>query len=920
MRFILKTTISADPVILVLAQGDSPGAVRNARGHLFEEFVGRLLELHGYEEPHRRRMNVTSDGIELDLSVRLRLTGQRAIVECKCYSTPVKATVATSFYGELAKERLSDKNVHGFLVVTPRLTPEADEFIHEVRKHEASLTVLTSREIADILHTQNLIPTISRDDSLITDHAVVITRYGIFAAGKENDPHTRRATCVLVKSASGSVPEPAIDLIRASPYSQELPVSDEVSSTEPVMQPVEEPVIALVRGSRSDFEYQFPASPEFFVGRKYALQVIADALSDAPGVVVLNSQSGWGKSSLALRMASSVKERGGHAIVIDSRTATSRRSFVSAALRRAAIEGQESGLLALPENASWASLSTALATIAGANWIHNAPLLVFFDQFENVFRDEELTRDFRDLALLVLEARNPLIIGFAWKTDYIGWTDDHTYMLREEIRSAAKMINLNLFGSREVDILMRRLRRELGERLSQQLRRGLREYSQGLPWLFKKLADHLIAEARAGATQEQLLAESLNIQSLFEADLAVLSPHEQEALRFVAHYAPVLATELMDRYEAPIVRGLIDRRLIVQISERFDTYWDIFKDYLITGRVPIEDSYILRYAPVSVSRVLQELEHDGGISNVQEVASRLQTSENSIWNLARELRVLGVSLYEPNHVRLISDVWDSGDREEALRRHVTTALRRHRAYSALRALAERSNNRVSLALYAQTLPNTFPAVEVAPQTWHSYARAFVQWFEYAGLARFKGQSVLLLPDGAAGFGRLFATRLPIRIKDVFPQEPPSRCVAMLLKLANGPININKLNRYERGALRQLLVLGVIEPDTTERFRLSRRDLIRDGEVSQTTLLELLRAVPGGSEGIELLIRDPASTPATVGQIFRSAHSADWKPATTKTVGKHFRSWARYAGLSTSLRSKAASKVEIDNEANALFDI
>lgn len=917
----METTVSADPVILVLAEGDSPAAVRDARGHLFEEFTGRLLEVHGYEEPQRRRLNVASNGIELDLSVRHRLNGHRAIVECKCYSTPVGQPAATSFYGALAKERLSDKNAHGYLVVTPRLSPDADEFIREVQKHETNLTLLTSREIVDILHTQKFIPTILRDDLLITDHAVVITPYGMFAAGKVNDPYTRRATRVLVKSADGTVPEPAIELVMASTYSQELPVSDEVRPSEPVTRLVEEPAIALVRRSRSDFEYQFPASPEFFVGRKHALQSGADALSDAPGVVVLNSQSGWGKSSLALRMASSVKDRGGYAIVIDSRTATGRRSFVSAALRRAAIEGQDNGLLTLPENASWASLSTALATIAGATWRHNAPLLVFFDQFENVFRDEELTRDFRDLALLVLEARNPLIIGFAWKTDYIGWADDHTYMLREEIRSAAKTINLDRFGSREVDILMRRLERELGERLSQQLRRGLREYSQGLPWIFKKLANHLIAEAKAGATQEQLLAESLNVQSLFKADLAVLNAHEQEALRFVAHYAPVLATELTDHYESPIVHGLIDRRLIVQISERFDIYWDIFRDYLITGRVPIEDSYILRYAPVSVSRVLQQLEHDGGTSNVQEVASRLQTRENSIWNMARELRVLGVSVYEPNHVRLISDVWDNEDREEALRRHVTAALRRHRAYSALRMLAERSNNRVSLTLYAQTLPGTFPAVEVAPQTWHSYARAFVQWFEYAGLARFKGQSVLMLPDGSPGFGRLFAARLPIRIRDVFPQEPPSRCIAMLLKLVNGPINMHTLNRYERGALRQLLVLGVIKLDTTERFSLARRDLIRDGTVSQGPLLELLRNVPGGNEALGLLMRDPASSPAAVGQIFRSAHSADWKPATTQSIGKYFRSWARYAGIPTSLRPKATPpKVEIGGVANTLFDI
>jgi hypothetical protein len=865
-------------------------------------------------------MNVTSDGIELDLSVRHRLTEHRAIVECKCYSTPVKALAATSFFGKLAKEMLRDKDIHGFLIVTPRLSPDADEFVREVQRYNKSLTVLTSRNIVDLLRAQGLVPTLSRGTALITDYALIITSYGLFVAGKENDPHTRTATRILARSASGAIPKPAMDLIAASQYSEELPVIDEVSPPEPPSSPIEAPVIALVRGSRSDFEYQFPASPEFFVGRKPSLQAVNDALADAPGVVVLNSQSGWGKSSLALRMASIVNESGGHALVIDSRTATNRRSFVSAALRRAAIEGQERGLLTLPENASWASLSTALATVAAAIWKRSAPLLVFFDQFENVFRDEELTRDFRDLALLVLEASNPLIIGFAWKTDYIGWTEDHPYRLRDEIRSVAKVINLDRFGPREVETLMRRLERELRERLSQQLRRGLREYSQGLPWLFKKLADHLIAEVGAGATQEQLLAESLNVQSLFEADLAVLNAQEQEALRFVARFAPILATEVMDRYPAQIVRGLIDRRLIVQISERFDTYWDIFRDFLNMGRIPIEDSYIIRYAPISVSRVLQELERDGGISNVQEVANRLQTSENSIWNMTRELRVLGVSLYEPNHVRLISDVWDSEDREQSLRHHVTVALRKHRAYSTLRPLAERSGNRVSLALYAQTLPNAFPAVEVAPQTWHSYARAFVQWFEYAGLARFQGQFILMLPDGSPGLGRLFGTRLRIRTKNVFPQEPSGRSIALLMKLASGPLNMLTLDRYERAALRQLLALGAVEPDTSETFRIARADLIANGKVSQVALMELLRKVPGGSEAVQLLAANPAATPLQIGHIICAANSADWKTPTIHGVGKNFRSWARRAGISTMPRQQPEAVRSPFAEPDKLFDI
>lgn len=494
-RATLQTTVSPDPLILVLAEGQSPAAQRHHQGHLFEQFTARLLEQFGYEEPLTKRLNVTSDGIELDAALKHRLTGQTALVECKCHSTPVKVGAAKSFFGAISKERLRDPHVHGYLVVTPRLSPEADEFIREIQQSDSGITVLTSRQIIEILRQHELLPAHS-SRSLITDHALIITEHGLFAAAKENDPFTRTATRVIVKSSAGPVPLPVLELIANFHYSEDLPVHDEDQPQEVMPPKLEETPIALVRGSHSDFEYQFPASPEFFVGRKTSLRDLTDALSDAPSVVVLNAQSGWGKSSLALMMARMVSEQDGHSVIIDSRTATSRRAFVSACLRKAAVEAQERGLITLPEDASWASLPTALATIDAATWLSASPLLIFFDQFENVFRDEDLTREFRDLALLAVTARHPLIIGFAWKTDYIGWTEDHPYQLRDEIRSVAKVITLDRFGAREVDTLMRRLGRELDEKLSQQLRRSLREYSQGLPWLFKKLAAHLIREAK----------------------------------------------------------------------------------------------------------------------------------------------------------------------------------------------------------------------------------------------------------------------------------------------------------------------------------------------------------------------------------------------------------------------------------------
>ena len=123
----------------------------------------------------------------------------------------------------------------------------------------------------------------------------------------------------------------------------------------------------------------------------------------------------------------------------------------------AALDAETAGVLKLRSNASWASLSSSLRTLKEARW-SGGPLVVFFDQFENVFRDESLTREFRDLCLSARDLSDHLLIGFAWKTDLVGWTENHPYQLRDEIRTNATVLTLGPLGVQEVDTLLTRIR------------------------------------------------------------------------------------------------------------------------------------------------------------------------------------------------------------------------------------------------------------------------------------------------------------------------------------------------------------------------------------------------------------------------------------------------------------------------------
>jgi hypothetical protein len=889
------------PTVIVLAEGKSPSDRNQARGHLFEAFIARVFAIYGYAEPTRESLNVTANGIELDVKTKHRLSGHQAVAECKAYSSSVPAGELSRFYGKLSALRLQDPSLFGWFVALPGLSPEGNEQADYITKHDPNVRVMTATHVVHVLREQGMIIDPPTSDAILADPAVAITPGGIYSVAKEVDAETRLPQAVRIWSANEVVPEPARELVAASTYSGDLDVLG-FDSLQPVdaTPPSNESAIVEVIGSNSDFEYQLPASPAFFIGRHPLLTTFSRFIAEqgkAGRVLVVNAQSGWGKSSLALQFKRHVMGQKGHAIVVDSRTAST-PDYVASVLRKLALEAESKGLLRLPEYGAFSSLNSALATISQATWREPpGPLLVFFDQFESAFRDARLTQQFRDLALAVQEAQVPLIVGFAWKTDLIGWTESHPYRLRDEIRDRATVINVAPFGPSEVNTVLNRLARAAGGRLNRELRQRLREYSQGLPWLLKKLASHILRELDSGTSQEELVAEALNVQSLFESELAELNPLEQEALRTIARVAPIMASDAVDLFPASIVQSLLDHRLLVQVGERLDTYWDIFRDFLNTGRVPIQETYILRFTPGSVGKLLRVVVDAGGDLSVSDAAEALDTSEKVIFNLARELRQMNVLGFSPGRVKTIEDVQTADNVEEAVHQRISVALRRHRAYSILNRVIEERGGQASTQQFAEALPEAFPAVQAISETWLAYARAFLRWFEYAGLVSVSGGIVI---PGSSPLGRieLLAARANMRQRRApFPQGPPGPALDVLNYLVGNSMKRPEKESTFNKALDDILSLNLL---VRESYRgtsyLASTALTNDGEFDQPALMRILLLVPGGDAVIDRLRNNPAASNLEVGLIVKEAYRASWADSTADLMGKYFRGWARSAGL------------------------
>jgi conflict system STAND superfamily ATPase/restriction endonuclease len=896
-----------DPSILVLAAGDSPAAMNNAKGHLFEKFVGKLMENFGFDEVTESDVNVSADGIELDLSVKHSMMNKGAVIECKAYSNNVKSGAFTSLYGKLAIARMDAPDMQGYLFALPKLVPQGEELVRKAQTGDSSFQYINSNALLKILRERHLVREASHGHSLVSDRAIVITTEGLHSAEKCLDPATRLAKSVAVWGIddTSTVPDLVLELISESSYAEGIPVLDAgaAAARSATVSPTESSgpiIITTVRGSQSDFEYQLPASPKFFVGRKSDVGKLKNIIKSRRGVFVVNAQSGWGKSSLALQAAHLAEAAKGTALVVDTRTASS-PAFVADALRNAALKAQGASVLTLPKDASWASLSSAIATLEGSVWNKEGFSLIFFDQFENVFQDPATTREFRDLALRVRDASCPLIIGFAWKTDLVSLTENHPYQHRDDIKGAGEHLNLSPLGARDVDTLLGRLEKGLGQSLSRDLRQRLREYSQGLPWLFKKLANHVISELASGSrTQEQLVSDALNVQSLFDADLSGLSPIENETIRYIARFAPISATDVTEKYEAAIVRSLLNARLAVAVGDKLDTYWDTFRDFLNTGSVPIEDSYIVRTNPPAVGQVLALVLAGGGDVTVAELMKRLSMSENSIHNRSREMRIFGLTAYEPNRVALLPEILVASEPEQEVRRRIERALRRHRAFSLLMRLADRQTDGVSLSRYAQELPLAFPAVEGKPSTWRMYARAFVLWFDYAGLARLDASKIYITAEQAAGRGSLLTPdAIPSSVGKKFSLRSANACVNLLAELAKEPRAATSLSREEGRCLASLERLKLVHKNTGGEWTCDASVFINGALDVHRLRRSLESEVPGAAECLKLIEANPKISSVDVGQLLKEAAGADWIPGTVASVGKVFKGWAARAGVKVS---------------------
>jgi hypothetical protein len=310
----------------------------------------------------------------------------------------------------------------------------------------------------------------------------------------------------------------------------------------------------------------------------------------------------------------------------------------------------------------------------------------------------------------------------------------------------------------------------------------------------------------------------------------------------------------------------------------------------------VAETYILRQTPFAVAKILKEAIKSGGEISVDDAVKRLGLKQGVVFNLSRELRLMGVLTDKPRHIHVSEDILSAQDQESAIRDRVSSSLKKHKVFSMLKEMATANDGPLPLASLAEALPRAFPAIQAKKPSWRQYARVFVNWLEYAGLADQKDAEIQIPPADAPDFHMLSADSSRKQVRKIFPMSQPGPAMKIAEAIARRKALPTLKPTTQKKALTDLIMIGVLTASKPNVYSLQLNPFDAKFRLKPDVLLSVLEKMSGPKEAVRLLRKKPAANAQEVGDTLKEAYGTDWNDQTTQVMGKTFRAWARTAGV------------------------
>lgn len=727
---------------IILEEGSS----NKVKGNCFESLVRNILTLHQYDI----RNNINFSGMEIDLVAEHKHNKESLYVECKA-----KEKVSSDELSKFAFNADFKEVDKGYFFRTQELEYQAGALLSEM-KLKPKYKHLSFFEPADIIRMLSDGDMIFEPLSKLTKYTIskkilAVTFYGDFLIYLINESNALPTKCLIVNAQKNekTVDNETIDKLKGqiSELSKLSIITDNSEGkTIDISNKIDFVIEAISEVQESENWYDYlPASANknHFVGRDEIRTKILGFFKeirngDSPKrIFYLNGKSGWGKSSLVLEINDRCQnkhfKKKFYAIAIDTRSAIS-DNFVALSFKKLIGSAIDDGFLEknifhreiIFTSSNDLLTSNSVISLNENLKSSNKFLVLIFDQFEDVFRKKDFFKTFYKFLTDVTDSKPNLIIGFSWKSDFFIQSDDPSYHIWQQAKEQAREFTIFEFGEKEIDGIIKQLEGSVGL-LDKGIKERIKESSQGLPWLTKKLCIHIFDQINSGLEKSNLIESNLNILDLFKKDEERLSSQEFKALKLIAKRAYDGSffdeTEVGDIIETDTIGSLLHKRLIIRSGANYNIYWDIYRDYLVTGNIPIiGESYLLRQGvnlclevfllfdpkqPESMDSILAK--HPKGIS------------AETLINILIELRNFGFIQKNDDNYCVYSSIEIS---KKGFIDFITNRFLNYTPYINLKKLPQ---NKISKSDVIQVLKNLFKQ-DLQDNTWDSYAKNMISWF------------------------------------------------------------------------------------------------------------------------------------------------------------------------------------------------
>ena len=718
------------------------------RGDFFEEIVSNIFKTQRYTI--KERVNFT--GMEIDLIAQhIDRKNEIVYIECKARQSLEAKDIKSFAFNTKFKDAQ-----YGYFLSTTDYAHQVAGLIEEMnqKKEYNNLYFWGPTKIIELLEDAKIIKEVDISkykDFRFVKEILVYSYFGIYRVFiMQENTLNNQFTVMDAKTNKIVEDEEKIELIYN--HIEEIKDLEYVNiENEKIpydllseQQPVEK--VAELKQSDNWFDY-LPTAGKHFVGRKDLIEDFFGFLNSVRNnetdkrVFYIDGKSGWGKSSFISAIRDKSKNRYNKKkffiFAVDTRSAST-NNFIGLSLKKMIEKSIAENFINKESQSTQVEIGSNY-DILNSSYIeefikylkdNNKYLILIFDQFEDIFKKEDIFKVFYKFLTDINNLCGNILLGFSWKTEINVPIDNEAYYLWQTMKEYTFSISMREFDASEVNGVINQLQNSIGKNLDPNIRRRIVEGSQGFPWLTKKLCIHMYNQIKSGKTFENLLEQELNIKALFEKELEDLNSNEIKALKYIAKRAfdgnMFDATEIDDVIDNQLLMALINKRLVIQSGTKYNIYWDIFRDYLVTDDIPlIGESYLLRQHPVTCLNMF--LLFKGEIKQTPYQLSKKigNLSEKSTDNVMRELINLGLVVKEGNYYKVVC-----GNNEITKDYFVKFMREKFQRYTPYLKLQRLNQENITIGQIEKIFKDTFKGNNFKNRTWGTYIRIFLNWIRY----------------------------------------------------------------------------------------------------------------------------------------------------------------------------------------------